>query len=115
MNHPSAHRPSRWICSPPQLHERQRANDAVVFSDDRLAQGALLAALRLHLRVPQQVAIAGFGDLEGDEQMPAPLTSVRLPGAALGAEAARLLIAMLRGEPPARVDLGFELVVRASS
>lgn len=98
-----------------ELHERQRANDAVVFSDDRLAQGALLAALRLHLRVPQQVAIAGFGDLEGAEQMPAPLTTVRLPGAALGAEAARLLLAMLQGGPPARVDLGFELVVRASS
>jgi LacI family gluconate utilization system Gnt-I transcriptional repressor len=100
-----------------QLHERQRATDAIVFGGDELAQGALLAALRLHIRVPQQIAVAGFDDLDGDEQMLPPLTTVRTPGAEIGAQAARLLLALMRGEDVERprVDVGFELVVRGSS
>jgi LacI family gluconate utilization system Gnt-I transcriptional repressor len=100
-----------------QLHERQRATDAVFFGDDLLAQGALLAALRLHIRVPQQVAMAGFGDAPGSDQMPPPLTSVRAKGAEIGAEAGRLLLALLGKDEPAQtaIDVGVELVLRASS
>jgi LacI family gluconate utilization system Gnt-I transcriptional repressor len=100
-----------------QLHERQRATDAVFFGDDLLAQGALLAALRLHIRVPQQVAMVGFGDAPGSDQMPPPLTSVRAKGGEIGAEAARLLLALLGRQEPAQtaIDVGFELMLRASS
>jgi LacI family gluconate utilization system Gnt-I transcriptional repressor len=100
-----------------QLHERQRATDAVFFAGDALAQGALLAALRLHVRVPQQIAVAGCDDLAGSELMPPALTSVRLPWAAIGEEAAGLLLGLMRGEEPPqrRLDLGFELLPRGSS
>jgi LacI family gluconate utilization system Gnt-I transcriptional repressor len=37
--------------------------DAVFFCNDDLAQGALLAAARLGVPVPQRVAVAGFNDL----------------------------------------------------
>ena len=91
--------------------------DAVFFCNDDLAQGALLAALRLGLAVPQRVAIAGFNDLTGSDQMLPPLTTVRTPRAEIGIEAARMLLALMRGEPPPAqcVDLGWELVVRQSS
>lgn len=100
-----------------QLHERQRATDAIFFGQDELAQGALLAAWRLHVRVPQQIAVAGFGDLPASAQMPPPLTSVRLRSDAIGREAGRLLLALRRGEVPERatIDVGFELVPRAST
>ena len=91
--------------------------DAVFFCNDDLAQGGLLAAQRLGLSVPGQVAIAGFNDLAGSDQMLPPLTTVRTPRAAVGEASARMLLALMRGEVPAHnsVDLGFELTVREST
>jgi LacI family gluconate utilization system Gnt-I transcriptional repressor len=91
--------------------------DAIFFCNDDLAQGALLAALRLGVAVPQRVAIAGFNDLTGSEQMLPPLTTVRTPRARIGTAAAEMLLSLMRGEtPPAAViDLGYEVVVRQST
>lgn len=91
--------------------------DAVFFCNDDLAQGGLLAAQRLGLSVPGQVAIAGFNDLAGSDQMLPPLTTVRTPRAAVGEASARMLLALMRGEVPEHnsVNLGFELTVREST
>ncbi|MFZ2387250.1 MAG: LacI family DNA-binding transcriptional regulator [Polaromonas sp.] len=91
--------------------------DAIFFCNDDLAQGALLAALRLGIAVPQRVAVAGFNDLTGSDQMLPPLTTVRTPRAEIGQAAARMLLALMNGETVASpcVDLGYELVVRAST
>jgi LacI family gluconate utilization system Gnt-I transcriptional repressor len=91
--------------------------DAIFFCNDDLAQGALLAALRLGFAVPQRVAIAGFNDLMGSDQMLPPLTTVRTPRAEIGTAAAGMLLTLMRGESPPStcVDLGFELIVRQST
>lgn len=91
--------------------------DAIFFCNDDLAQGALLAALRLGVAVPGQVAIAGFNDLTGSDQMLPPLTTVRTPRANVGTEAAAMLLALMQGKTPAQacVDVGFEVVVRGST
>lgn len=91
--------------------------DAAFFCNDDLAQGALLAALRLGVAVPQRIAVAGFNDLTGSDQMLPPLTTVRTPRAEIGQAAAQMLLALMRGEtPPQRcVDLGFTLQPRAST
>lgn len=91
--------------------------DAVFFCNDDLAQGALLAALRLGVDVPGQLAVAGFNDLSGSDQMVPPLTTVRTPRGTIGEASARMLLSLMRGELPAQhsLDLGFELVVRGSS
>jgi LacI family gluconate utilization system Gnt-I transcriptional repressor len=91
--------------------------DAIFFCNDDLAQGALLAALRLKVKVPERVAVVGFNDLTGSDQMVPPLTTVRTPRAAIGDAAARMLLALMRGQAPdaMAVDLGYEVVVRASS
>ncbi|HSV45300.1 MAG TPA: LacI family DNA-binding transcriptional regulator, partial [Ramlibacter sp.] len=65
--------------------------DAIFFCNDDLAQGALLAALRLGIPVPQRVALAGFNDLTGSDQMLPPLTTVRTPRAEIGTAAAGML------------------------
>jgi LacI family gluconate utilization system Gnt-I transcriptional repressor len=93
------------------------AVDAIFFNNDDLAQGALLAALRLHIPVPQRVAVVGFNDLAGSDQMVPPLTTVRTPRTAIGEGAAGMLLALIRGERPASrcIDVGFEVVVRGSS
>jgi LacI family transcriptional regulator, gluconate utilization system Gnt-I transcriptional repressor len=91
--------------------------DAIFFCNDDLAQGALLAALRLGIAVPQRIAVSGFNDLTGSDQMLPPLSTVRTPRAEIGLAAAQMLLTLMRGETPAqrRVDLGFTLVPRAST
>lgn len=93
------------------------AIDAIFFNNDDLAQGALLAAQRLRIEVPSRIAIVGFNDLAGSDQMVPPLTTVRTPRAQIGENAARMLIALMRGEAPPMpsIDVGYELVVRGSS
>ncbi|MGH3756117.1 MAG: LacI family DNA-binding transcriptional regulator [Pseudonocardiaceae bacterium] len=100
-----------------QIIGQQPAVDAVFFCNDDLAQGALLAALRLGIAVPGRVAIAGFNDLTGSDQMLPALTTVRTPRAEIGSAAARMLLALMHGEAVTSpcVDLGYELVVRAST
>ena len=100
-----------------QIMGQTPAVDAIFFCNDDLAQGALLAALRLKIAVPSRIAIAGFNDLTGSDQMLPPLTSVRTPRAQIGEAGANMLLALMRGETQAQscVDLGFELVQRGST
>lgn len=91
--------------------------DAIFFCNDDLAQGALLAAMRLGIAVPKQVAITGFNDLTGSDQMWPPLTTVRTPRAQVGEAAAQMLLQLIRGERPdqPQLDLGFEIIQRQST
>ena len=104
-----------------QMFEQIRAMrpkvDAILFCNDDLAQGALLEALRQGVRVPDQLAIAGFNDLPGSDCMVPPLTTVKTPLAETGRRAGEMVAALIRGETPATasVDLGFELKLRGST
>lgn len=100
-----------------QIVRQQPAVDAIFFCNDDLAQGALLAALRLGIRVPQQVAVAGFNDLTGSDQMLPPLTTIRTPRAQIGEAAAQMLLQLMTGQPVAShsIDLGYQLVERGST
>ena len=100
-----------------QIMREQPSVDAIFFCNDDLAQGALLTALRLGVAVPGQVAVAGFNDLTGSDQMLPALTTVRTPRAAIGTAAARMLLSLMQGSAvdASCVDLGYELVVRAST
>jgi LacI family gluconate utilization system Gnt-I transcriptional repressor len=91
--------------------------DAIFFCNDDLAQGGLLAALRLGVKVPERVAVAGFNDLAGSDQMLPPLTTVHTPRTEIGEQAARMLLALMRREPVAQtsVDVGYQLVQRQST
>ncbi len=99
------------------LLARQPDTDAVFFCNDDLAQGGLLAALRLKVPVPERVAVAGFNDLAGSDQMHPPLTTIHTPRSEIGAQAAGLLLKLMRGEPvpAACVDVGYSLVKRGSA
>jgi len=91
--------------------------DAIFFCNDDLAQGALLAAQRLKIRVPQQLAIAGFNDLTGSDLIGPGLTTIRTPRTAIGEAAAQMLLKLMREEEVATpgVDVGYELIVRGST
>ena len=100
-----------------QIMQQRPAVDAIFFCNDDLAQGALMAALRMGIAVPSQVAIAGFNDLTGSDQMLPALTTVRTPRAQIGEAAAQMLLCLMRGEEPEvpQLDLGFDIVQRQST
>lgn len=100
-----------------QIMSQQPPVDAIFFGNDDLAQGALLAALRMKIKVPQKVAIAGFNDLTGSDQMLPPLSTIHTPRAEIGSAAAGMLISLMKGEPidSPCIDVGYSLVVRGST
>lgn len=89
---------------------------ALLAMSDQLAFGVLGHALDVGLRVPDDLAVAGFDDLPHAARTTPPLTTVHQPTVLKGKEAARLLIAQLRGEEtPPSVLLPTHLVVREST
>lgn len=91
--------------------------DAVFFSSDVFAAGALLRCVRQGLSVPADIAIAGFGDFDFSAHLVPSLTTVSVRAAEIGRHAANLLLARMRREavPTPRIDVGFELIVREST
>jgi len=90
---------------------------AVFCANDLLALGVLQEAVRHGLRVPQDVAIVGYDDIQFAASASHPLSSVRQPRQLLGRTAAQLLIAE-RADPDhqhQQVIFEPELVVRQSS
>ncbi len=90
---------------------------AVFCASDVLAMGALQECNRRGVRVPDDVAIAGFDDLEFASQLLPALTTIRVPRYQIGRDAGLLIRDALAGRKIARrvLDLGFELVVRGST
>lgn len=100
-----------------EMLQRMPDIDAIFFCNDDIAQGGLLAAHRLGVAVPARIAMAGFNDLAGSDQMVPALTTVRTPRSEVGREGAGMLLGMMRGARPAvgSIELGYELVVREST
>ncbi|MFG2618165.1 LacI family DNA-binding transcriptional regulator [Streptomyces sp. NPDC048507] len=108
------------------LLERRPALDAVFAASDVLAAGALRGLRAAGRRIPQDVALVGFGDSALARHLDPPLTSVRQPVEEMGRAMARLLLRRIAGKPAQRegegagegkgsVVLPAQLVVRASS
>lgn len=86
--------------------------EVVVCTSDWSAHGVLTEALRRRIRVPDDLAVIGFGDLDFSAETEPSLTTVRIDGGAIAREAVAMLIGP--GGGPQVVDIGFELVKRAS-
>jgi len=93
------------------------AADLVVCSSDWSAHGVIVEARSRGIRVPEDLAVIGFGDLEFAPDVDPPLTTVRIDGGAIGRQAAAFLLQRAQGHQPEKriVDVGFELVVRTSA
>jgi LacI family transcriptional regulator len=90
---------------------------AIFVANVRAAIGALAAARRLGLRVPEDVSIVGFHDAPFASYLDPPLTTVRMPLAEMGHQAVDNLLALLAGAHVEDVMVATppELAVRASS
>ena len=89
--------------------------DAIVAANDSMALGVLRALDRRGIRVPDQVALVGFDDVEDIRYTVPPLTSVRQPLYEQGKEAVRIVLAKLQGrDEPSPMVLHTDLVARRS-
>ncbi|MBL7255597.1 LacI family DNA-binding transcriptional regulator [Paractinoplanes lichenicola] len=90
---------------------------ALFASNDGQALGAIEAARTLGLRVPEDVSVVGFDDINAARWSAPPLTTVRQPFAEMGRVAMRRLLRLIAGEELAspRVELATQLIVRKST
>jgi LacI family repressor for deo operon, udp, cdd, tsx, nupC, and nupG len=97
------------------LARRERPS-AVFCSNDEMAIGLMRTLISGGLRVPQDISVAGFDDIEFAAMVEPSLTTIHQPRRALGRQGAHVLIDLLNGrEAPPRVRLKTELVVRGST
>jgi len=91
--------------------------DAIFCANDRAALGTLSVLRDRGVRVPDDIALAGFDDLDFAAQLEPPLTTVRQSIRQHGVEAAGALLDLVedRSGPPRRLILPTELVIRQST
>jgi LacI family transcriptional regulator len=92
--------------------------DGVFCYNDPMASGAMQAILEAGLRIPQDIAIAGCGNVQYAPLLRVPLTSVDQDSATLGERAAKLALSLVGRKEnvrPRTVLTEPKLVVRESS
>ncbi len=102
-----------------ELLSRRPDVEAVFASNDDIALGAMFESHRRGLRVPQDLSIIGFNDLEICASSFPSLSSVATPRYQMGRQAAAVLTRIIRGngqrpDTPI-IDLGFTIRSRAST
>ncbi|MCT9928960.1 LacI family transcriptional regulator [Planotetraspora sp. A-T 1434] len=98
-----------------QLLEDDPGLDAVFAGNDLMAIGALQSLRQAGRRVPDDVAVVGFDDIEAARYTEPPLTTVSHPIIQQAGAMVRLLLGLFQGGPAAPVILPTELVVRESA
>lgn len=91
--------------------------DAVFCNNDDLALGVLFECSRRRIRVPEEIGICGFNDLEMTSAANPSVTSIKTFRHEMGETAVLMLIDKMEGRTPPQnvIDLGFKLVARQSS
>jgi DNA-binding LacI/PurR family transcriptional regulator len=94
-----------------------RGVTAVVCGSDQLAMGAMRAARRRGMRVPDDLSVVGFDDSRFMSETDPPLTTLRQPVVPMASAAVEALLAQIDGtDPPTSEDIfDPELIVRAST
>jgi LacI family transcriptional regulator len=100
-----------------ELLELRPRPTALACFNDKTAAGALAAAAERGLRVPDDLSITGFDDIDLARATSPALTTVRQPLAEMGRMAVSLLVRLLDGHQvdTLHVELATELIVRAST
>jgi LacI family transcriptional regulator, fructose operon transcriptional repressor len=91
--------------------------DAIVATNSLLTAGALKAIRARNLRIPTEVALAGFDETTWTTLVEPPITVIAQPTQEIGRTAAELLLDRIEEpeRPPRKVILSGELLVRPSS
>ena len=90
---------------------------AIFAFNDNIAVGVMQVARELGLRIPEDLSVVGFDDLEAAEIVTPALTTIRQPIAEMGRMAASLLERLIEGQTieAMHVELRTQLIVRDST
>ena len=92
--------------------------DGLFCFNDPLAMGAMNYALDHGVRIPQDLAVVGCGNLHYDDSLRVPLSSIDQHSRRIGEEAARIALRILNSKAPPKpetVEMQPELIVREST
>jgi LacI family gluconate utilization system Gnt-I transcriptional repressor len=100
-----------------RLLQRVPDIDAVFAQSDDLALGVLIECAVRGIRVPEDVGICGFNNLEFSAFTQPTLTTVQIARYDIGHRVADMLLRAIRDEPPGedKVDCGFTIIPRGST
>jgi DNA-binding LacI/PurR family transcriptional regulator len=83
---------------------------------DLMILGVVKALREVVRKIPEDVSLVGFDDIDFVSLITPPLTTIHQHKYELGTEGARMLLRSLRGEPGVRqIELPTELIVRQST
>jgi DNA-binding LacI/PurR family transcriptional regulator len=90
---------------------------AIFVANDQMALGVLRALHERGREIPREVSIVGFDDIPEAQYFTPPLTTVRQDFGEMGRSSLRLLLELMQetGQPPQRVTIAPEVVVRRST
>lgn len=91
--------------------------DAVFCANDDLGLGALFESQRMNIKVPGDLAICGFNDIEAAQYVNPSMSSVYVGRYEMGVKAAEMVINRLNGKmnDPKVVDMGYQIKKRQST
>ncbi len=110
------HAPSGYSAAMLLLQQTPRPT-AIFVCNDMMAIGAMRAAAQLGLRVPEDIAIVGFDDIQLASYTNPSLTTVAQPKQEIGQLAVKLLFERMSDPslPPRHTILSTQLIIRESS
>ena len=99
-----------------QLLAMSDSLDAVYFSNDSVAAGAMMYCMAEGIEIPDQLALASFSGLEIASAMPIPITTISSPRYNMGTLSTELVLARIKGKSVGSMhDSGFQLCSGASA
>ena len=89
---------------------------AIFAANDQIAIALYRAAASVGLRIPQDLSIIGFDNLDMASHLNPPLTTVAQPFLEIGRQAAQILVSRLQGESSdyQQITLAPQLIIRES-
>ncbi|MFO7447928.1 MAG: LacI family DNA-binding transcriptional regulator [Ignavibacteriaceae bacterium] len=100
-----------------KLFSRSKSITAIFACNDAMAIGVIQYLKEKSIRIPEDISIIGFDDVEADLSLDPPLSTIRVPKIEMGIEAMRLMTDMLKDKNnrPKKILVPVELVIRAST
>lgn len=100
-----------------EIRRLDQLPDVAVCGSDYLAQGLIVEAMAAGLKVPEDIAVMGFGNSSIAGEMRPTITSVDVDGRRIAREAIAAITRHTAGEPlqQTSIDVGFRLISRESA
>ena len=95
--------------------DQEKLPEAIVCSNDYMALSVFEELIARGIRVPEDIALSGFDDLEETKFSVPPITTLHMPNDLIGQKAVETVDALLRGEEPKKTQvIQARLCVRGS-